>query len=68
MVEASIEVRLTGLDGSPTTIVVEPGTTAAAILNHEVLKVPAGYRAHLVTQTLEELESGTQIWKSEAGP
>ena len=68
MADTSIEVRIAGLDGSSTTIQVKPGTTAAVILEEEALKLPVGYCAHLVTRTLEELESESEIWEPQARP
>ena len=41
--KASIQVRLQRPDGSSKTVQVEPGTTAAVILEREAQKLPTGY-------------------------
>ena len=61
-----IEVRLEGVNGSVTNIQVEPGTTAANILDHEARKLPAGFRVRLVTQSAEAVAPDTQIWEPQA--
>ena len=44
----------------------EPGSTAQEILEHEALKLPAGFCSRLVTETAEALEPHSQIWEPQA--
>ena len=66
MATSLIEVNLQFADGSSTKVEVERGTTAAAILDHDVLQLPAGYRARLVTERAEALEPDSQISEPQA--
>ena len=65
-IEALIKLGLQRVDGSRTEIPVERGTTAANILDHESSKLPAGYSAHLVTETAEVLKPNSQVWEAQA--
>ena len=61
-----IDVRLEAVDGCVTNIQVEPGTTAAEILDHEAYELPAGFCARLVTHGAEVVAPETQIWEPQA--
>ena len=63
---SKIEVSIQGVHGSVTNIQVEPGTTAESILDREARKLPAGFRARLVTESAEAVSPDTQIWESQA--
>ena len=61
-----IELTLQNSDGSSVKIETEPGSTAQEILEHEALKLPAGFCSRLVTETAEALEPHSQIWEPQA--
>ena len=61
MAKCLIEVSLQFADGSSTGIEVERGTTVEVISRHEILKLPRGFCAKLVTESAEALEPDTQI-------
>ena len=61
-----MEIGLRRVDGSRTQIQLERGSTAANILDHESSKLPAGYSAHLITETAQVLEPNSQVWETQA--
>ena len=67
MANAAFEVSIRDVSGPTIQIQLQSGTTAATILDHEALKLPAGYRARLVTDNGKEVEPDTHIWEPQAG-
>ena len=65
-VQQLIALSLHRVDGSCVKIEVEPGTTAADILDREASKPPAGCCARLVTETAQALAPSSQIWQAQA--
>ena len=68
MATAPIEVSIQVADGTSTQVHVDPGSTAAVILDLLALKLPPGYCACLVTEAAEALKPHSQIWESQASP
>ena len=68
MAMAPIEVSIQGADGTSTQVRVDPGSTAAVILDLLALKLPPGHSACLVTKAAEALQPHSQIWESQARP
>ena len=63
MASASVKVSIQGADGCCTEIHVESGSTVSQILDQETLRLPAGYRARLVSETAEILEPDSRVWE-----
>ena len=68
MARAPIEVSIQSADGTSTQVQVEPGSTAAVILDLLALKLPPGYCASLVTAAAEALKPHSRVCESQASP
>ena len=60
-----MKVSIQGPDGSCTEIHVEPGSTVSKILDHEALRLPAGYCGRLVTETAEVMQPDSRVWETQ---
>ena len=65
MASGPVTVSIQGPDGSCIEIHVEHGSAVSQILDHEALRLPAGYCARLVTENAEVLEPDSKVWESQ---
>ena len=66
MASAPVKLSIQDPNGSCTALHVEPGTTVSKILDQDAFRLPAGYRARLVTDTAEVLEIHSKVWEPQA--